>query len=86
MFHEITLRNSSTLNVEISPVTNQVSLIIEVEPLIDLDKNLAQFASFLRNSGVKPRTTDNIAASILEVIDQELIGEIIKQHLVTRNE
>lgn len=86
MLREITLRNSSTLNVEIDPLHDQVRLLIGIEPLVDLDKKLAQFASFLQDSGVKPRVTGNIAAGILEVIDQELIGEIIKQHIVTRNE
>lgn len=80
----IRLNQSESLRAEVN-INNEIDLIVEVQDLHSVTETMAVMKSALLEDGVRPVTARKIVEDMYRTIDQELIGDLIKQHLETRD-
>jgi len=81
----IKLVGSEIMHVEYSG-ENEVILNVEVQDLCHVNTPMTDLQDALIKDGVRKMAARNIVGSIYNLIDQETIGDIIKQHIVGRDE
>ena len=81
----IKLIGSDVMHVEYSG-EGEVILNIEAQDLAGIVAPIAALQEALIEDGVRKITARNITGAIFQLIDQETIGDIIKQHIQGREE